>query len=59
MRAMHPTNGPALFFALTRRLERLQAERRMAWMMGDDDQHDKLARRCHTLISSIFNLELP
>jgi len=56
---METTDSFSLFLALSRRLERLQGERRMAWLMGTEEQEAKLSRRCRRLISEIFNISLP
>lgn len=56
---METHDSPTLFLALTRRLERLQVERRRAWLMQDDKAEDKLAQRCFTLIGAILNISLP
>jgi len=47
-----------LFCALARRLDRLQAERRKAWMAQNDELQDKLAKRCFALIGALLNLDV-
>ena len=52
-------NSTRVFFALSRRLHRLQDERRAAWAARNDAAVDKLIRRCFALTGAIFNLQLP
>jgi len=55
---METTDSFSLFLALSRRLERLQSERRTAWLMGEASQEAKLSKRCQRLIAAIFNISL-
>ena len=52
-------NSTRLFYALSRRLHRLQDERRAAWAARDDALEDRLSRRCFVLVGTILQIELP
>ena len=52
------SDSKKLFFALCRRLHRLQVERDEAWLDGDEARERRLSRRCKVLTWEILNIEL-